>query len=531
VKSYFLTTAIDYPNGPPHLGHAYEKVLGDAVARYLRLSGRAVFFLTGVDQHGQKVQQAAEKAGIEPSRYVQQTTALFRALWEKLNLSQDAWMETTDPRHVSVVQALLQKLYDAGQIYKGIYRGFYSIRQEQYVTDKERQPDGSFGPEWGEVVELEEENWYFQLKQHIPWLRAFLRAHPETVFPEGRYRNLLQAVEGGHGEDLCISRPKSRLRWGIELPFDREFVCFVWFDALTNYLSGAGWPDGSWKPGGPDFNELWPNDCNIIGKDILVPAHGIYWLSILHAAGFRDDQMPRFLVHGWWNIRGQAGLSEKMSKSLGNVVDPSDLADSFGTDALRYYLLREMTTGQDADFSLDRLIVRNNAELANGLGNLLNRALNMTQRYCGGIIRITGHADELTGEVESAVTGLPATFQAALETWQFHHALEEVWKVIDICNRFVERTEPFKLAKDPTRAAHVSSILHHLCEALVHISIFLEPVCPSAAHQMRAQLGWNTPHGFTLKDLRWGLLPDGHAVAQPQPLFPRIEGTEDRVLG
>ena len=493
MKPFYLTTAIDYPNGPPHLGHAYEKVLADAVARYLRLAGRNVFFLTGVDQHGQKVQQAAEKAGVDPPAYVRQTTALFLALWQKLELSHDAWIETTDPRHAAAVQGLLQKLYDDGQIYKGVYRGFYSIRQEQYVTDKERQPDGNFGPEWGEVVELEEENWYFRLKQHVPWLRGFLKAHPETVFPEGRYRNLVQAVESGPAEDLCISRPKARLRWGIELPFDRDFVCFVWFDALTNYLSGAGWPEGSWDAGGPLFADLWPNDCNIIGKDILVPAHGIYWLIMLHAAGFSDDRMPRFLVHGWWNIRTTAGASEKMSKSLGNVVDPNVLVDSFGADALRYYLLSEMTTGQDADFSIERLIVRNNAELANGLGNLLNRALNMTHRYCGGIIRIAGHDDPWHREVKTAVTALPGAFRSALGTWQFSRALEEVWKVIDTCNRFVEKTEPFKLAKDPAKAGLVASILHHLCEALAHVSILLEPVCPSAARTMREQLAWTPP--------------------------------------
>jgi methionyl-tRNA synthetase len=524
VKTFYLTTAIDYPNGPPHLGHAYEKVLADAVARHLRLTGRPVYFLTGVDQHGQKVQQTAERAGVAPADYVREQTARFVSLWQRLGLSHDAWIETTDPRHVAAVQRLLQQLHDAGELYKGVYRGFYSVRQEQYVPGKERRPDGSFDPEWGEVVELEEENWYFRLRPHVPWLEKFLHAHPDTVAPESRWRNLVAAVSSGDIDDLCISRPKNRLHWGIELPFDRNFVCYVWLDALANYLTGAGWPSGSWTPGAPDFNALWPNDCNIIGKDILVPAHGIYWLTILHAAGFPDDRMPKFLVHGWWNIKSGTGASEKMSKSLGNVVDPSVLLDTFGADPLRYYLLAEMTTGQDADFSVDRLIVRNNAELANGLGNLLNRALNMTHRYCGGVLRgrDTG-AEPLAATVVNGVAALPAAVASALESWQFHRALEAVWNVIDLCNRFIEQTEPFKLARDPSHAPRVDSILHHLCEALVHIACFLEPVCPRAAAAIRTQLGWEKPRHFTLNDLRWGLLPDGHRVANPQPLFPRID--------
>jgi methionyl-tRNA synthetase len=523
LKPFYLTTAIDYPNAAPHLGHAYEKVLADAMARHVRRTGRPVYFLTGLDQHGQKVQQTAEKAGIHPATHVKKTSKLFVRLWESLGLSHDAWIETTDERHQKVVRALLQKLYDAGEITKGTYRGFYSVRQEQYITAKERREDGTFGPEWGEVVELEEENWYFGLKKHLPWLRAFLQAHPETVFPESRLRNLVQAVDEAEGADLCISRPKARLRWGIELPFDPDFVCYVWFDALTNYISGAGWPDGSWNEGGPRFADLWPNDCNVIGKDILVPAHGVYWLIMLHAAGFTDEQMPRFLVHGWWNIRNQAGESEKMSKSLGNVIDPQVLADTVGPDALRYYLLSDMTTGQDADFSHDRLIVRNNAELANGLGNLLNRALNMTQRYCGGIVQHGSYDDELCAEVRAAVAALPGQYLTALETWQFNRALEAVWGVIDVANRFVERTEPFKLAKDPAQSARVTAIMHHLCETLAHLSVFLEPVIPAAVAQWRSQLRWEPAPGLTYADLHWGLLPEGHAIGKPKPLFAKIE--------
>jgi methionyl-tRNA synthetase len=525
LKPFYLTTAIDYPNGPPHLGHAYEKVLADAVARTVRLTGRRVYFLTGLDQHGQKIQKKAEEIGTTPEELVAANTALFLALWRKLNISFDGWIETTDARHKRVVQTLLQKLFDAGELYKKTQHGYYSIRQEQFVTDKDRGPDGSFGAEWGVVEEREEENWYFRLTKHIPWLREFLLAHPQTVFPQSRYTNLLKAVDDSKGLDLCISRPKSRLRWGIELPFDGNFVTFVWFDALTNYISGAGWPDGMWNDRSPRFSELWPNDCNIIGKDILVPAHGIYWLIMLHAAGFGDDAMPRFLVHGWWNVRSTGGESEKMSKSLGNVVDPNVLADAFGADGLRYYLLSDMATGQDADFSTDRLQTRYESELANGLGNLLNRTLNMTNRYCEGVVRVGDYDDELNAELRAAVERLPSGFQAPLATWHFNRALEVLWSVVDACNRYVERTEPFKLARDAANAARVASIMRHLCEALVHISVCLEPVCPAAVEKMRAQLQWERPDGFTFDDLKWGLLPDGHRIGKGQPLFPRKDET------
>ncbi len=548
MKPFYVSTAIDYTNGAPHLGHAYEKVLADAIARWVRLTGRPVYFLTGLDQHGQKVQQTAEKAGIHPATHVKKISKLFVQLWQKLGLSHDAWIETTDERHKKGVQALLQKLHDDGQLYKATYKGYYSVRQEQYVTDKERQPDGTFGPEWGEVVELEEENWYFRLKQHIPWLRQFLKDNPDAVFPESRYRNLLQAVEDNDGADLCISRPKSRLRWGIELPFDTEFVCYVWFDALTNYITGAGWPQGRWNADGPDFYELWPNDCNIIGKDILVPAHGVYWMTMLHAGGFTDEQMPHFLVHGWWNIRNKAGESEKMSKSVGNVVDPAVLVERFGADAVRYYLLSDMTTGQDADFSLERLVVRNNSELANGLGNLLNRSLNMTQRYTDGVVKIAPFesivwpanpsgvgAKELLMNISSNVRRLWQSCDTALqpnlhkssepcrEPWRFNRLIDEINRVVRLCNQTIDETEPFKLHKEAGMKDAVSAILHHLCEALVHVSVFLEPVCPQAAQKMREQLRWEMPADFTLAQAKWGLLADGHQIGKPKPLFPKIE--------
>src|SRR5437870_1464631 len=343
-KTFFITTAIDYTNSPPHIGHAYEKVLADVIARYHRLKGDSVFFLTGVDQHGQKVQQSAAKAGVPPVEFVKEITQKFIDLWKKLDVKYDDWAETTSDRHKKVVQGILQSLFDAGQIYKDKQAGYYSIRQEQFLTDKERGPDGEFGPEWGEVEFREEDNYYFKLGEHKEWLVQFLRAYPHFVSPSFRQTELVNAVEKLAG-DLCISRPKSRLSWGIELPFDHNYVNYVWFDALSNYISFIGYdPAKSFADQPAEFRQKWPA-LHVIGKDIMVPAHGIYWPIMLHALGFPDDQMPTLLVHGWWNLGGT-----KMSKSAGNIIDPFVLAEKYGAEALRYYLISEIATGSDADF-------------------------------------------------------------------------------------------------------------------------------------------------------------------------------------
>ena len=292
-KTYYITTAIDYTNGAPHIGHAYEKVLADVIARYHRLKGEKVYFLTGVDQHGQKVQQSAEKAGVPPQQFVDEITAKFIALWEKLEVKYDGWAATTDPIHKKCVQGILQRLFDEGQIYKDKQEGYYSVRQEQFLTDKERGPDGDFGEEWGQVEHRVEENYYFKLEQHKDWLLNYLKSQPDCVTPDFRQKELINAVEKLSG-DLCISRPKSRLNWGIELPFDKDFVTYVWFDALTNYISFIGYDPtvSSFNLQPSSFQEKWPA-LQIIGKDILIPAHGIYWLIMLHALGFPDEQMPK----------------------------------------------------------------------------------------------------------------------------------------------------------------------------------------------------------------------------------------------
>ncbi len=521
-KPYYITTAIDYTNAAPHIGHAYEKVLADVMARFQRLNGREVFFLTGVDQHGQKVQKSAEKAGVTPREFVGEITQKFVALWEKLGVHYDGWAATTDDKHIRVVQAMLQRLHDEGQLYKKSYQGFYSVRQEQFLTDKERGPDGNFGEEWGEVVELEEENWFFKLSDHVEWLRDYIQSHPDFIFPSFRANDVLNALENSKGQDLNISRPKERLSWGIPLPFDERFVNYVWFDALTNYISFAGYLAAEvGNHGLPQFEPLWPCDAHVIGKDILVPAHAIYWPIMLRALGFGEDQMPRLIVHGWWNVSG-----EKISKTLGNVVDPSALADVFTVDGLRFYLMRDMATGYDADFRKDRLAMAYTKELAGGLGNLLNRALSMAQKYREGVITLTSFDDDTNSALRQTVAEAPSKYVTKMDTWAIHEAIGEAWKIVTHANGFVEQTQPFKLAKDPDQAERLDSVLHHLAEALVHVSVLLSPIIPEASVKMQSQLNWQVPAGFTISDLKWGLLPNGHQLGQPTPIFPRLEETK-----
>ncbi len=513
-NTFFITTAIDYTNGAPHIGHAYEKVLADAIARYQRLDGREVFFLTGVDQHGQKVQQSAQKSGVEPSEFVAEITSLFLSLWKKLNLSYDAWAATVENLHKSCVQGMLQRLWDEGQFYKATQSGYYSVRQEQFLTEKERGPDGEFGPEWGEVVLIEEENYYFKLATHREWLLNLIDSRSQAgnplVVPDFRVAELRNAVEKLTG-DLCISRPKSRLTWGIELPFDPAFVTYVWFDALSNYISFAGYDA---RPGADLslFKSRWPA-LQVIGKDILIPPHGIYWMVMLHALGFTDAEMPTLLVHGWWNISGA-----KMSKSLGNIVDPDVLVSRYGQAALRYYLLCDISTGRDADFSIERLEQRYNAELANSLGNLLNRTLSMAKRYRAGLLRC------MDSPLAAFVQEKTATYHAAMKSYQLQSAIESAMEIVTRCNAYVEETAPWKLAKDPAQADKLDEVLYSLSESLRIVSILMSPIIPGEAEAIRSQLDWKGDVSFAAAS--WGMLPEGHQLGEPVPLFPRIESRE-----
>lgn len=515
---FYLTTAIDYTNGSPHIGHAYEKVMADVIARYRRLRGDDVYFLTGVDQHGQKVQQTAEKEGVHPATFVKRTTKKFKNLWEKLGVEYDGWAETVDDRHKACVQSILSTLEKQGQLYKKAHSGHYSVRQEQFLSDKDRGEDGNFGPEWGEVVMIEEENWYFKLSEHTEWLQAYLEATPDAVLPAFRKNELLKALERNSGTDLCISRPKERLRWGIEFPFDPDYVTYVWFDALINYISFAGYNAES-DESLPNFQEVWSGErpVHIIGKDILVPAHGIYWFCMLHAMGFKDEEMPHLLVHGWWNIKG-----EKMSKSLGNIVDPNDLADKFGVEALRYYLVRDIVTGKDSDFDVERLVMLFNTELANELGNLCNRALNMSQRFTDGVISSNGDYTEDDKALQQSLLEATENYRTAMDNFDLSKGLEAVSKHVVHCNQYAERMKPWELKKDPEQSERLATVLQHLAESVAHCAVLLSPVVPAATTKLAAQLNRPELESLSLNDLHWGLLPNAHTIGKPKPVFPRI---------
>ena len=521
-KTFFITTAIYYTNSSPHVGHAYEMVLADVIARYQRLKGENVFFLTGVDQHGQKVQQSAAKAGVAPAEFVKGITQTWLDLSKKLEVKNDEWVETTSDRHKKVVQGILQRLFEERQIYKDKQSGYYSVRQEQFLTDKERGPDGQFGPEWGEIEFREEENYYFKLSQYKDWLLQYLNNRKDAVIPDFRQTELRNAVERISG-DLCISRPKSRLDWGIELPFDRDFVTYVWFDALTNYISFAGYDSSksNIEHQTSNFLDRWPA-LQIIGKDILVPAHGIYWLIMLHAIGFPDDKMPQLLVHGWWNIGGA-----KMSKSVGNIVDPFVLADKYSADALRYYLMSDIATGQDADFSEEWLIERYNADLANSLGNLLNRTLNMVHRYRDGKI---DYAVTNTKQQEPEEPRNLERYVSLMNEFKLDAAINQASRRIKWSNAIIDAQAPWVLAKSPDKsdALKLSEVLYGCVESLRTTAVLLSPIIPKAAHGIFDQLNWKMElsgkeERFSLADAEWGRLPDGHAVGKPTPLFPRIE--------
>jgi methionyl-tRNA synthetase len=511
---YFLTTAIDYTNGDPHIGHAYEKILADVIARYHRLNNEPTFLLTGVDQHGQKVQQAAEKKGIQPIEFAQAITDKFLALWDKLEIQKDGWAATTDPRHKAAVQKVLQALHDKGELFKQKYSGYYSVRQEQFLTDKERNESGEFGPEWGEVIFFEEENWYFPLAKHKEWLRTFVETHPDFVTPAFRHTELLNAIDKLSG-DLCVSRPKERLSWGIEFPFDPDYVTYVWFDALLNYITFAGYlADGD--PSLPVFVDLWPCKAHIIGKDIMIPAHGIYWPIMLHAMDFSDDEMPRLLVHGWWNVSGS-----KMSKSIGNVIDPNLLTDKYGSDALRYYLMHDMVTGQDADFSEERLVSRYNTDLANDLGNLVNRTISMSQRYRNGRLTLAEDSDPELAGTRTLTENATSQYHEAFKNFLVQSGIDAAWELVSRANGLVELKAPWKLAKDPAQSGLLDAVLYTLAETTRIAALLLSPVIPAASNRILEQLG-----ASNIRSLEWGGLPDGHQLGIPSPIFPRIELSE-----
>jgi methionyl-tRNA synthetase len=503
MADFFITTAIDYVNGSPHIGHAYEKILTDVIARYHRLIGDRVHFLTGTDEHGQKVQQTAKAKGVAPLEFADGVSAEFRAMLKRLEISNDDFIRTTEERHKKVVRAILQQLFDKGDIYLGEYRGFYSARQEQFLQEKDRGADGAWPEIYGEVVEIVEPNYFFKLRSYQPWLADFIEKNPNFIFPKFRQKQVAEFLKEPLN-DLCISRPRERLEWGIPLPFDEKYVTYVWFDALVNYYSAVADRPGTWPP-------AW----HVIGKDILVPPHAVYWPAILRAAGI---ELPRgLLVHGWWLTRGA-----KMSKSSGNVLNPLELADEFGADALRFFLIREMNVGQDGDFSRELFLTRYNSDLANDLGNLVNRVLNMTGRFAAGAVPAPGPDGDADRELKDLWAATSKEYLSLFSQFQFHTALERLFAFIRSINGFIEKRAPWKLGKSAEAAdkALLATSLANMAEALRLASAALRPVMPASAARIEASLSC-TPSGTWLQELEWGSRLTGARTSAALVLFPR----------
>jgi len=503
-RPFYITTAIDYANGSPHLGHAYEKVLADVISRHMRMSGRSVHFLTGLDEHGQKVQQTAFKRGVEPQVLVDEIAAVFMGMLGDLGISHDDYIRTTEPRHKQVVRRFLQQLYDQGLIYKGRKTDWYSTRQEQFLTDKDRAPDGSWPEIYGEVTQSTEENYYFKLSQFQPWLIEHLRASPDFITPRFRQNQVLEFLKEPMN-DLCISRPKTRLTWGIELPFDPAFVTYVWFDALTNYYSAVA------------DKGLWPADVHVIGKDILSPPHAVYWPCMLKALGLETPR--QLLVHGWWTVNNQ-----KASKSAGNAADTLGFVTSHGADAFRYYLCREMVVGQDADFSALTFENRYTADLGNNLGNLVNRLLSMVGRNYAGAIPAPAADEQLERDLRRLWDESAKKYAEAFEQHQVSHALEALWVFISAMNAYIEARAPWKLAKsaDPADRARLDSCLAHVAEGLRLVGTLLTPVMPAACAKLLTNIGRPVATGFA-DELAWSAVCAGSKVAEKCILFPQIE--------
>ena len=504
MKSFYLTTAIDYVNGSPHIGHAYEKVLADVIARFRRLMGDDVFFLTGTDEHGQKVQMSARQRGIPPGQFCDEISEEFRGLCRLLNISNSDFIRTTEERHKKVVRELLQRLFDKGEIYRAEYRGFYSARQEQFLQDKDRNADGTWPEIFGEVTEIVEPNYFFKLRAYQAWLIDHLNQHEDFVFPRYRQKQVLEFLAEPLN-DLCISRPRERLEWGIPLPFDEQYVTYVWFDALVNYYSAVA------------TIGRWPADFHVIGKDILVPPHAVYWPIMLHACGL---PLPKsLLVHGWWSVNGQ-----KMSKSTGEAVNPLDLIERFGVDAFRYFLIREMNVGQDSEFSSELFLSRYNSDLANDLGNLVNRTLNMTGRYAGGVVPAAGPAEEPERELQALWTRTRDEAVQLCEGFQFHLALDRTFTFTKAINAYIEKRAPWKLGKSAAEAdqALLRTALATMVEALRLAVTLLAPVMPATTAKVHAALG-HTPAPKWSDELQWGASLTSAKVQAGLVLFPRPE--------
>jgi methionyl-tRNA synthetase len=515
---YYITTAIDYPNGPPHIGHSLEKIAADVVARYHRLRGDETYFCMGLDENSQHVVTAAEANGVPPHEWTNRMDQAFRLAWRKLNCSYDRWIRTTEAPHFRASQELFRRAQAAGDIYKATYSGYYCPNCNAYYTAEELRPDRTcfehptITPDW-----LEEENYFFALSKYTDRLARHFEGHPDFIVPHSWRGEVMATLRQGL-KDFSVSRlvrPNSLVEgepWGVPVPGDPSHVIYVWFDALTNYLTAAGFPDEMER-----FERTWPASAHVIGKNIT-RFHCLYWPAMLMAAGI---ELPRSVaVHGFMTLEGQ-----RISKTTGNIVDPMELADQYGGDAVRYYLMRDVSFESDGDFARANLIQRFNSDLANDLGNLLNRTVSMIGRYFGGEVPEPPAASGGREADVQRVAGAAASATAeALERWDFDGALDGAWQLVRRANQYIDESEPWKLARDPSRRGDLAAVLYHAAEALRLLTIYLAPFIPDGTAMMRKQLGLpELEHGAWRDQLHWGGLPSGTKLETPKPIFPRIE--------
>jgi len=512
TKKQFFTTPIYYVNAKPHLGHAYTSIAADVATRFKQMEGHETYFLTGTDEHGDKIVQAADKQKTTPKEYADKISQLFQDLLPLLNIKNNQFIRTTNPDHIRIVEAILSKIYDSGDIYFSSYEGLYCFGCERFYQERElvngKCPDHGVEPQ-----AIKESNYFFRMSKYQDWLINHIKTNPGFISPVQYETEILSFLKEPL-EDLCISRPKTRLTWGITLPFDEKYVTYVWFDALVNYISALGYPDGDL------FKKFWPNTRHFVAKDIIKP-HGIYWPIMLKAAGI--EIYNGLNVHGFWNVQGS-----KMSKSVGNVTDPIKVTEVYGVDPFRYFLMREMVFGLDANFTEDTIVSRINSDLANDLGNVFSRILSMNQRYFKGEVKGADTKIEkernlsLALDAQTAIDG----FTKAMSQCEFHKGISAIWQFISILNKYIDTNEPWALAKDDASAATLETVLYNLIEGLRVVSCLIYPIMPQTSLSMQKTLCMaKTEDSFyTLEELSpWGQIKKGTLIAKPDSLFPRID--------